>query len=351
MESRPPTLKDLARVLRVHHTTVSRALRGHPSIPAATCERIRRAATRLGYTANPVFAALTRARVRVQERGGFPRIAFLVNRSPEMGFGRLDHYRRFLTGARRQAKALGYDLELLFLTEDYHDASSLDAYLKAKQISGIVIGAFEPGLARLTLDWDQYAVVKIDSQHLAPGVTLVSADQLQIVRLAFRHMRARGYRRIGLAVGRADEDGTNQRHAEGYLVEQSALPPADHVPALLFPYNATTATVAGQLGRWIRRHRIEAVLCNWGNIDKLLAMAGLRVPRDIACACTCLGRATKGVAGVEAFLETVGAKAVSALAVQLKADERGTAKFPSTTYVQGQWRDGASAPERIPHRD
>ncbi len=338
------TLKDVARVARVHFTTVSLALRGSPSIPEKTLNRIRRAAERLNYTPNPVFAALTRSRLGRREWRAPPRIAYLVNRSREMGFYRLDHHRQLLKGARSQAKALGYDLELLFVAEDHHDSESLSAYLQSKQIIGLVIAAFEPGLALLVLDWTHYAVVIIDSQHMPSTGILVSSDQLQIVRLAFRQMRAHGYRRVGLAVSLADEDGTNHRYTEGYLIEQAMLPAAERVPALLFPYDADETALSSLLGRWVRRHHIDAILCNRGDLNALLATAGARGRVGVAFACLRLPDGSSQLAGVEANLRTVGVKAVSLLAAQLKSNHRGIPAFASTTYVQGHWKDGASAP-------
>ena len=60
---RRTTIKDVAKVAGVHFTTVSLALRRHPSIPEATRERIRRVAERIGYAPDPVFGALTRFHV------------------------------------------------------------------------------------------------------------------------------------------------------------------------------------------------------------------------------------------------------------------------------------------------
>lgn len=335
----------MARAAHVHYSTVSLALREHPSIPERTRERIRRAAQRLGYQPNPVLGALSRFR-RGGERATAPRIAYLVNRSPEMRFHQMLYQQHFLIGARQQAEALGYELELLFVAEDHHDSASLEAHLRATQTPGIIIGAFEPGFADLALDWEHYSIVKIDSRHIAPAVPVVSNDQLQVVRLAFQRLHALGYRRIGLAVGRADEDGTDHRHAMGYLIEQSVVAPDDRIPPLLFPYNCDTSTVSGLLGRWIRRHRVDAVMCNWLNIPELLTEAGLRVPDEVACACLCLLEPRPTLAGVVPNLPLIGTNAVSLLATLLRADERGVPETATTTYVQGIWQDGASAPAK-----
>ncbi len=342
----PPTIKDVARAAQVHYSTVSLALRDHPSIPVRTRERIRRAAEKIGYQRNPVLGALSRFRRGAQATQPMPRLAYLVNRSPELGFHRHLYQQHFLAGARDQAAALGYELELLFVAEDHHDSESLAAYLREAGITGLVIGAFEPGFADLLLDWEHFSAIKIDSRHVGPDVDVVSNDQLQVVRLAFQRLSALGYRRIGLAVGRSDEESTDHRHAMGYLIEQSTLAPRDRVPPLLFPYNCDAATVSGLIGRWVRRHRVDAVLCNWFNLLELLQGAGLRVPDEIGCACLCLLEPRPQLAGVVPNLRIVGANAVAGLASLMRAGERGVPEIATTTYVPSVWQEGASAPAR-----
>jgi LacI family transcriptional regulator len=340
------TIKDVARAAGVHYSTVSLALRGHPSIPARTRERVERVAQRVGYRRSEVLSALSRFRQSGGAAFPAPRIAYLVNRSPAMGFDALVHQQHFLAGARQQAEALGYELELLFVAPGHHDSSSLAEHLRVTNTTGVIVGAFEPGLGEVSLDWNAFSVVKIDSCHVAPAAPVVSNDQLHVVRLAFQKLAARGYRRIGLAVGRGDEVGTNHRHAMGYLIEQSALPAEARVPSLLFPYNASPPEVAELLGDWIRQHRVDAVLCNWLNVEDLLRDVGLRVPRDVACACLCLVDARPRLAGVVPHLRVVGAHAVSLLASLMRSGERGEPEFASCTFVPALWRDGASAPLR-----
>jgi LacI family transcriptional regulator len=339
-----PTIKDVARVAQVHYSTVSLALRDHPSIPEGTRKKVRVAAERLGYQPNPVMAALSRFRQRQEVPVQVPRIAYLVNRSREQGFGALLHQEHFLDGARQQAEALGYELELLFVAPGYHGSISLARHLRERGTIGIIIGAFEPGLRGLRLDWDEFAMVKIDSRHMDPPVPLVSNDQLQVVRLAFQRLRSLGYRRIGMAVGRADEESTDHRHAMGYLIEQSALPAADRIPPLFFPHGVDGRQVARLVGRWVRRHAVEVVLCNWYSIADLLREAGFKVPEEVACACLCLIESRVPLAGVVPNLRVVGSNAVSMLASQIRSGERGVPDFPPTTYVESVWQDGPSAP-------
>lgn len=344
---RRPTMKDIARESGYHITTVSLALREHRSIPERTRKSIREIADRIGYQKNPVYHALSRFRQQGTICAPAPRIAYLEN----YGFGSPDdrppHLREILNGARRQAEVLGYHLETLAVGEDDHDSRSLTKYLREQQITGIVIGSFAPGFAEIALNWDDYAVAKIHSRHTEPEATVVGNDQLREVRMAFRRLTALGYKRIGLAIGRSDEDACGHRHTAGYLMEEASLPPERRVRPLLFPYKIDGTSLAGLLARWVRRHNVDVVLCNWRSVREMLESENFRVPEEVACASLCLFEPfLRDLAGVRPYLGLVGERAVSIVVAQLKSGERGLPESPSSIYVQSVWQDGTSAPQR-----
>ncbi len=344
---RPPTLKDVARESGFHITTISLALRDHPSIPETTRARIRATAERMGYVKNPVYHALSRFRQQGCVCAPAPRIAYLENFGLGSGRLRAPHLQGILDGATRQAKLLGYELDPLAVGEDDHDSHSLTQYLRENKIAGVVIGAFVPGFAEIALNWDDYAVAKIHSRHTEPDATTVGNDQLREVRLAFRRLSDLGYQRIGLAVGRADEDSCGHRHTAGFLMEEASLPPERVVPPLLFPYISDPESLSGMIARWVRRHRVDVVICNWESIQSLLASYGLKVPGEVACAGLCLTDSSPpGLAGIRPHLGLLGERAVSIVVGQLKSAEHGLPEFPSSLYVQSVWQDGASAPPR-----
>lgn len=339
-----PTIKDVARIAGVHFTTVSKALRGNPSIPPETRNRIVGVAQRMGYRRNEIFSALSSQRQRNEPEVFTPRIAYLSNRSPEQGFLQHAHHRQFYESARSQAESLGYRFEVLYVDEGHHNSETLSKYLEENAISGLIIGAFEPSRHSLELDWSRYAVVKIDSGHLPLPVTTVANDQLESVRCAFRELRALGYKRIGLAVGAQDEASSDGRHLSGLLLEQQQLPAQERVKPLFFPLATTYAQAVPLLGSWVRAEKPDAVLCNWDGIDRMLATAGIACPNQVACACLCITEAHPTLAGVKANLDLVGRRVAAHLASLLREDQRGIPEQAATTYVTGTWIPGASAP-------
>jgi DNA-binding LacI/PurR family transcriptional regulator len=61
---RQPSIKDIARLARVSHPTVSRALQNSPLVNAKTAERIRKIAKESGYRASAVARGLVTRRTR-----------------------------------------------------------------------------------------------------------------------------------------------------------------------------------------------------------------------------------------------------------------------------------------------
>ncbi|HEX2101513.1 MAG TPA: LacI family DNA-binding transcriptional regulator [Candidatus Synoicihabitans sp.] len=345
---RSATIKDVARAAGVHFTTVSMALRDHPSLPETTRARIRQVAEKLGYRRNPVFSALAQFHVHGRQRTEAPALGFVVNRERET---RSDFFRGpnvFLSGAREQARLLGYTLDVLQIGQGRHDSRSLERYLRQRHIDGVIIAGFEPGNDSVALRWDDYAVVKIDSMHMAPAAMIVSNDHRHDVRMAFRQLRMKGYRRIGLAISRPDEESTQHRYSAGYLIEQAAVPLDDRVPLLVFPAAATRNDAVSLLHGWVTREHVDAVLSHSPAIDQLLKLGGFRVPQQVACACLSLTDAEDDtrLAGIHPNYRRVGATAVSQLATQLKVGERGLPDFSPQTYVPSSWHDGRSAPAR-----
>ncbi|MFA5264603.1 MAG: LacI family DNA-binding transcriptional regulator [Opitutaceae bacterium] len=341
-----PTIRDVARVAGVHFTTVSMALRGHAGIPAVTRDRIVAVASRIGYVRNRVFAALSNQR---SNKGGDhfrPRIAYLTNRSPEEGFLMYWHFQSLIAGARRQAEALGYDFEVLFIDKGYHNSQTLGPYLKKNSITGVIIGAFEPDRAEIELDWNEFCAVKIDSRHMKPPLNFVASDQMNDVRDAHAHLYALGYRRIGLAVGQVDEESTDGLHLSGLILARQDHPSAEPIPPLFFPHGTTEKSAIPLIRSYVIEHGLDVILCNWTNIRNMIERAGFECPREVACACVCLPRRTRNLAGIVTNLEGVGERVTSLLVALLRMEQKGVPDFATRTYVRGKWSDGSSASPR-----
>jgi LacI family transcriptional regulator len=338
------TIKQVAEAAKVHYSTVSKALRGCGRIPVSTRERIQQIAAKIGYQQDPVMQSLAAQRRRGSILHREPRIVFVTNRwsNDEAGDGRFMH--RFADGARQQAELMGCTFELLPVDLESPRKAEIERQLDPAQTDGIIIGAFDPQLRRLDVDWSGYAVVRIDSAFMLPGATLVGNHQLQIARIAFHNACRLGYRRIGMAVGQAEEECTQSLYSAGCYVAREELQ-IPEVPILyLREHRDDPSASALRVADWIREHRLQIVLSSWSSIREMLGTGGLKVPRDVACMCLCLNGPDPTLAGVIQHHFVVGQKAAEALGLLIMRRKRGMATPSATTYVMGTWQDGASAP-------
>jgi DNA-binding LacI/PurR family transcriptional regulator len=338
------TLADIAAKAGVHVTTVSLALRDHPSIPPVTRARIRAVAKEFGYQRDPLLDALNfhRAR-RTQTRS--VNSAFVVHAGTTRLFSG-NHYQPLVyAGAKAAAEARGHTLDIFVVGHGHLAPARLNTILNARGISGILLSTFEIDIGQLDLDWAQFCAVKIECLHLTPNLDAVSNDQLQVARLAMRRLRKLGYRRIGLATAREDQTRLAESFGMGVLVEQASLPESECVPPLIFSL-AEVPMLPKLIPEWMRAHDVEVIISNWNELFDTFATAGVRLPDDVAFASLDVPPSLPHVAGVVQNHRLVGQRAMEQLAIMSDAYQRGVPESQTITYIPGYWQDGVTAPAK-----
>jgi LacI family transcriptional regulator len=339
------TLADIAVKAGVHVTTVSLALRDHPSIPPSTRARIRILARKLGYRKDPLLDALNSHRARQTQPARSVNSAFVVHAGTTRLFDG-NHYQPLVyAGAKAAAEARGHTLDIFVIGPEHLAPARLNSILNARGISGVLLSTFEIDIGQLDLDWAQFCAVKIECLHLTPHLDAVSNDQLQVARLAMRRLRKLGYRRIGLATAREDQTRLAESFGMGVLIEQASLPEAECVPPLLF-----SLTEVPELPRlvpeWMRVHQVDAIISNWNELFDTFAAAGLRIPADVAFASLDIPPRLAHAAGVVQNHRLVGQRAMEQLAIMTDAYQRGVPTAQTITYIPGYWQDGVTAPAK-----
>ena len=143
----------------------------------------------------------------------------------------------------------------------------------------------------------------------------------------------------------------------GFLCEQQNLAAGDRIPMFIFPGpkpvqdwinegKADVVAPAGVFDRWFKKHRPEVVISKTSFVRPRFTEMGLRVPCEVAFVDLFLEKPDGRVAGVRQNHETVGELAVEILAGQLQHNKYGVPEIPTTTFVEGTWFNGASAPGR-----
>jgi LacI family transcriptional regulator len=350
------TMADVAKQAGVHTTTVSLALRNHPSLPDSTRRRLQALAEKMGYQPDPALRALIAWRRQALPRKEAPTLAYLTHWDSEWGWEKAPAHARFFAGATAKARKLGYKLEHFWLGEPLLRPQRMSGILSARGITGVIVASCLPesgGL--LALDWPRFSAVRIDYYPHEPELHTVTNDQRAIIQLAMRHVVAAGYRRIGFVIPSWWDHFSDLAWSAGFLAEQQELPPEARIPILRFD-DAPGGGSAGSRGfkgrlprkvfeKWLQRYQPEVLISREEFVEPQLTELGLAVPRDIAFVEIFLepdGR----TAGVRQNCDRVGELAVEILAGQLQQYIRGIPPFPTTTLVEGTWFDGESLPPR-----
>src|SRR5882757_3830113 len=135
----PVTLRVIADEVGYSKNTVSLALRGDPQIPAATRDKIRKAADRLGYQPNAVVSHLI-AQLRAGHTARFQAKLALVNahRDPK-AFRTHATIPAYVQGCERRGLKLGYTFDHFWLHDPKLKAESWIRILRTRGIKGIII--------------------------------------------------------------------------------------------------------------------------------------------------------------------------------------------------------------------
>lgn len=349
-------MAEVAKKAGVHVTTVSLALRNHPSLPVATRERLQALAAEMGYRRDPALHALIAYRRQARKRQDEPILAYVTNWGSEWGWKHSVAHDEFYAGAEAKAHDLGYRLEHFWLGEPKLTHQRMSDILYARGITGVIIASHRYEVdTELCFDWPRFSAVKIDFYPHEPTLHNVTNDQRAIVRLAMRRVIASGYRRVGFVFPTAWDRGVDLAWSAGFLAEQQMLAPEDRIPMHLV---ADAPVVAGEpatkgreaFERWYRRHRPEALISYGPFVLPHLEALGLKVPSDVAFVDVLLGGESNGrIAGVRQNSRRVGELAVEILAGQMQQNTFGIPQFPTATLVEGTWFDGDSLPKRAEH--
>ncbi|MFH1500208.1 MAG: LacI family DNA-binding transcriptional regulator [Verrucomicrobiota bacterium] len=332
MSANRVAITDVAQAAGVSKMTVSRALRGERGISRETRERVQALADQLGYRPDPAVSELM-GRLRKSRITGLEPLAWLTTYEMVGGWrsnpGTCEMYR----GAAEQARKLGYRLEEFSLNTPGMTPKRLSNILYSQAIRGIVMAPLLEHGSIEGISWEHFATACCGHSLLSPSLHRVSVDQFEVIRLAWRRLRERGYKRIGLCVSANDNERIGNRWHAAQLVEQESTPEMERVaPMLTDDWNAPSFL------DWYRRERPDVVLSLIVVYDWMRA-AGIAVPRDCGFALLRMDQA-KAIAGIDHRFSDIGASAVSLVASELSTNQYGVPRIRQSVSVECMWRDG-----------
>jgi LacI family transcriptional regulator len=273
------TIKDVARVLSVSITTVSRALDGYADVAEETRELVVRTAHEMGYTPNRAARQLRRQR---SDTIGY----ILPTEKPQFADA---FYSEFIAGLGDMAAASNFDL-LVSAAPPNTDAERAlyERWVQGRKVDGIVLNRTRLHDWRVQyLDTQKIPFVTLERSLLPVEFIGVEADSDQGFSELMAHLVGRGHRRIAYIGASSELKIEHDRH-NSYLVglktANITLDPAIVVGADLTPEGGYQAA-----GHLLALDNIPTAIVCVNDLTAIGAMhaaheRGLKVGRDIAIA-------------------------------------------------------------------
>ncbi len=200
----PVTIKDIAKVAGVSHTTVSRALKGNPVISLETTERIQQLAREMGYVPSAVAQSLLSRRTQT--------IGMVITTIADPFIVQV------VKGVEQVAQDAGYSV---FLSSSYNNPEREVAVVETfqrRRVDAIIVTSSRVGsLYSSQLDQIKVPIVLINNQEEGEYLRSVTVDNKQGAQLAVEHLLALGHRRIGY-IGATDRPKSNDQRLAGYYL-------------------------------------------------------------------------------------------------------------------------------------
>lgn len=209
----PVTIKDIAKIAGVSHTTVSRALNGNPAISFETTERIQQLARQMGYVPSAVAQSLLSRRTQT--------IGMVVTTIADPFIVQV------VEGAEKIAQEAGYSIFLNTSHNNPEQEMAVVETFQRRRVDAIIVTSSRVGsLYSSQLDQIKVPIVLINNQEEGEFLYSVAVDNFQGAQLAAEHLLRLGHRRIGY-IGASDRPKSNGQRLAGYSVAlaQAGLAP------------------------------------------------------------------------------------------------------------------------------
>ncbi|MDR1282551.1 MAG: LacI family transcriptional regulator [Opitutaceae bacterium] len=328
-------LKEVAEAAGVSRMTVSLALRNHPALAAATGERVRAVAARLGYQPDPEVGRVM-AQIRTRRRVHRPAtIAWLTAHATRSGWKKFPTQVAYREGAARRADACGYKLEEFWLNEPGMSERRLADVVRNRGINGVIVAPL-PVSSMLFQDfrWEWFSVVELGYSLPSPALSRACSHQFQSMQLLVEQLRKQGHRRIGFAMEEDQDFRVRHNWRGGYLSACSLLSDLEPVPMLL-----DADWTRERFDRWRATHRPDVILTTGPEVLGWIPRNARSNAPEVAVALVNLDSVSvpdrPWVSGIDQNSTQVGAAGVDLLISLMNANERGIPKVPRILMVEG----------------
>lgn len=269
---RQPSIKDIARLARVSHPTVSRALQNSPLVNPETAARIRKIAAETGYRASAVARGLVTRRTRT--------IGLVVTTVADPFASEV------VCGVEQIANDQGYAVFLADSHADPERERKVVQSLAERRVDGIIVTSSRVGAHYVPLLREMNVpIVLVNDQYPGDFVHSIMIGNRGGMSAATAHLVGLGHRRIAYLGDKFGYQSDTERFA-GYraALDAAQIPVA---PELTVHGDGMAAAAGGAMDELLGLADPPTAVCCYNDMSALGAMRsirahGLRVPADIS---------------------------------------------------------------------
>ncbi|HEY9250379.1 MAG TPA: LacI family DNA-binding transcriptional regulator [Rariglobus sp.] len=327
----PSSLVQVARAAGVALSTASLAMRGSPLVKAATAERVKAVAARLGYRADLRVGSLM-ARIR-RAKGGHDRerLAFVWVSATRAETRREWFCKVIFAGAKRRAEELGCGLAEFWLHDAGMSAARLEKILVTRGITGVVFSApLHDMEVRVEWDWRHFAAAVIGNSEFHPPLHRAGHHHYRGMWTAMEKVRAAGCRRPAAVLHEPHHRRIHGVHQAAFVANHPL--PSRALAMARFGLAENDAETRAWLGAVKADALIFVVAPAEAKLEALRRMPALK-------AFVTLAAPRPGLPGIDMREDLVAASAVDLVTAQLHRNERGVPAHPTTLLLEGEWRE------------
>lgn len=335
--SSQPTIRQLAAACGVSPATVSLALRDNTQISAATRDKIKLAAEKLGYRQNPFVSAFMAHQRSTRAKRKLTSTMAFVTDIAQSNFMADSCWKRFLQGARQRATELGYGLDCFFLEDLKFSPKRLSQVLSTRGITGLLLCGFFAKDPREYINFSGYSAAIIGHNPTQSILTGAENDHIMMMQRLFSELEARKYSRPGMALHVAANRRTDYHYKLAYAHQQMSLPHNERIPI----FNLSNLP-RDEFLVWLETHQPDVVISKYEIVQEWLQEAGFAIPEQIGYSSLDLAASDKVTSGLYFDDERVAAVAVDQLTASIYRNETGIPDIPQLVSILGSWVDGTT---------
>ncbi len=340
---RRASLADVARAAGVSLMTVSYALRNNPKIPAATREKVKRAAKKVGYVPHPEIGRLMHL-LRAKRMPSYQATLGFISFSHEAHPATHRYTADVIAGARSRAASLGYAVDLFNVDTAELSQTRLTTMLKSRGIRGVLI----PPLPEMEdcaqlLDWSQFSIVAATYSAQNLIVNRVVPFHQHNITLALAQLHRLGHRRPGLVLTGNLVRRVNFAY-QAALALQQQLGEFAMVPVVTLDADQPR-NLERTVQSWAKKYRPDVILTAEDSAGLIGSLLGPFFGTSLKI-CLLDHSGADPRPGVHQHPRIIGETAVDLLAGQVQRGEVGFEQNPRVTMVEGRWFTGEKSKER-----